>query len=206
MICYKCQEAAIISWEFREIAWVSQEKALKQIYESYNAETHLIDDFGDEDDQNNTLSCDNCLEEFENELELNEHLKLHEMTSEVFVCEICNDEFPSSIYFNLHYLNNHDTTETESKDSIKTKISYEKNEQGRYVCQICNGTFSTRDSLSRHVIKHTSSKDFKCQLCPREFYFQRDYNAHMKQHYNPQKVNCPECNAIFTTNSSLKVF
>lgn len=169
-----------------------------------------------------SVLCNICQEEFEDMSKLECHLRLHDDVTEVFACEICNEEFSSPILLSNHSIK-HDASKKQKKierldfelieiasnqgDSKRTKIHYEKDENGRFICHICRGTYSSRDILSRHLIKHTSSKEFKCSLCPREFYFRRDLNTHLKQHYEPKKkFACPHdnCESEFTSSSSLK--
>lgn len=128
----------------------------------------------------NTTSSfsETCHDEILEETEIESHMQLQELSSEAPI-----------------------EVSVVSSGRLRT---YERNEDGRFICQICQGTYSSKDTLSRHIFKHSRTKDFKCHLCPREFYFKRDHDFHLKQHFNPQKVECPECGSGFGTNSALK--
>lgn len=137
-----------------------------------------------------------------------------EPNEEYFQCIGCNEEFTSSVQLNFHNLQNHETVEKISETTIEKEIAdqhkkekrpYRQDNQGRFICHVCERTYSTRDILSRHLVKHSSKKDFKCNFCPRDFFFQRDLNVHLKQqHFDPKKFTCEVCNAEFTTNASRK--
>lgn len=125
-----------------------------------------------------------------------------------YPCLKCSEVFVSPQLLAFHNVK-HDSSKKQQKIE---KISYvpmlesKQDENGRFVCHICQGTYKSRDNLSRHIVKHISERNFKCELCPREFYFQRDLNGHVKQQHSEkrQKFQCDECLCKFTTSSALK--
>ena len=248
MICYRCQESAIIYWEFPKTVIISESKALSllqqkvlasaesSIYDDdsrgYNFmldETSIQDETMDETmmgtfEQLNDLAtfeitdCGICGVLLNNELEYSEHQRCHgrESIENTFSCEDCGEDFNTSELLQNHSAEHcvdvepqelfHQPAEAPSIDKrAKRMKSYMLDDQGRYVCNICDSTFKSKDNLNRHIVKHDGTKDFKCIYCPREFYFQRDLNVHLKQsHFESKKVVCGVCDADFTTNSALK--
>ena len=46
-----------------------------------------------------------------------------------------------------------------------------------FKCQICDKRYSSKESLSQHMI-HDKSKAFKCDVCLKVFSNQKDFNKH----------------------------
>ena len=52
--------------------------------------------------------------------------------------------------------------------------------QQRYECLICSGTYSSKKSLSRHMVIHKEDNPYKCTNCGRRFCSGYDVKRHMK--------------------------
>lgn len=271
-ICYRCQESAIVCWEFKEKAMNSERYAMELMNENeeivedellYETEEHIkdidnhkkyyeehlsdhegaeicvesedinyeaYDDLNDSNqsgDQSETEKYQHP-EDFDSLHHIHDDIEVLPIIIEkesykkpianvsqikTFPCDLCSEVFPSPLLLNFHAIK-HDSSKKQRKIQktgdlslpVSNKITYEQDGTGRFICHICQGTYRTRDNLSRHIVKHNSEKNFKCELCPREFYFQRDLNGHVKQQHSKvkQKIACIECSSDFSTSSALK--
>lgn len=257
-ICFRCQEAAIVCWEFHETVLNSERQILELLKSKEAPEVHEEAETDNEVDDDETgdyeflfdneeataaeteaaIICEDLSEherfEFDetsfpeteircgiyeetllddNDLEC--HTRLQSPSKdELFSCNVCGEDFTSYVQLSFHHSQNHESVEnldeaTAKDDQFsqqkKEKRPYRKDNQGRFICHVCERTYSTRDTLGRHLVKHTSTKDFKCNFCPREFFFQRDLNVHLKQqHFDPKKFKCEICTSEFMSNSAMK--
>ena len=73
-----------------------------------------------------------------------------------------------------------------------------------WVCEICEKSYSRRNSLQRHYLVHTMEKPYQCDLCEKAFCMQSYLTAHRKIHFERELVKCKICNREFTRSSNLK--
>ena len=50
----------------------------------------------------------------------------------------------------------------------------------KYVCNLCNATFTRKNSLKRHQYKHSKNRPYECITCSKTFYRADIYNRHLK--------------------------
>lgn len=51
-----------------------------------------------------------------------------------------------------------------------------------FSCSVCNASFTTNGSLTRHMATHTSLKPYKCPFCEQGFRTTVHCKKHMKRH------------------------
>ena len=56
-------------------------------------------------------------------------------------------------------------------------------------CPQCSRTFSSKQSVTRHVVKfHTNKKDFQCKFCPEKFFFNNELKKHFKKKHSDETI------------------
>jgi len=70
-------------------------------------------------------------------------------------------------------------------------------------CPHCDGSFSGRHHLKRHIRLHTGEKPAKCSICERVFTTSEVLTQHMRVHTKEKPYKCSVCNKSFTQSGSL---
>ncbi|KAK3520483.1 hypothetical protein QTP70_024092 [Hemibagrus guttatus] len=97
-----------------------------------------------------------------------------------------------------------DHGESENGDgSDHTKPALKLNEDGRYVCHICEKTFKTANILRTHLSIHTDKKDFKCDLCETAFRTKGSLIRHNRRHTDERPYQCNQCGLSFRESGAL---
>ncbi|XP_041971199.1 zinc finger protein OZF-like [Aricia agestis] len=73
---------------------------------------------------------------------------------------------------------------------------------GKFVCPICQKTFTLKGNLQRHLTNHKREK-FECNVCFRPFYKKEHLEKHMIKHLNIKHA-CETCGKEFRSLSSLE--
>ncbi|XP_053467669.1 transcription factor E4F1 isoform X2 [Ictalurus furcatus] len=101
-----------------------------------------------------------------------------------------------------HSANDHGESENGDSSDL-TKPSLKLNEEGRYVCQICEKTFKTANILRTHLSIHTDKKDFKCELCETAFRTKGSLIRHNRRHTDERPYQCNQCGLSFRESGAL---
>ena len=74
-------------------------------------------------------------------------------------------------------------------------------------CPQCNKSYSSRNSLRRHMNSHRGQYAYNCVECHKGFHNRGPYRAHLATAHNmtDMKVQCPICSAMFTRTDNMKV-
>ena len=59
-----------------------------------------------------------------------------------------------------------------------------------FKCQICDKRYSSKESLSQHMIIHDESKAFKCDVCLKVFSNKSKLNIHYRTHTGEKPFAC----------------
>lgn len=195
MICFKCQESAIIAHEFKNKCM----KYLKDL-QDMDEEASKAVDF----DDIIAFEGDSLVDEFDMGIENADELNAIEINE--------NPREESNDFSEMFYNNECSDREVESTEEIIITEEVVEDatfelitSDNKYQCKLCESIFKTKDNLRRHYIRHGTTDKLKCPSCPRQFYFQRDLNFHMKQHTEPQlEYQCEICSKNYSSNSALK--
>lgn len=183
-ICFKCQEKAIIVYEFKADC-VKLSNNFDQLDDmiAYDEEEDVVEfDFGEE-----------------SAMDSSEYEQYHETNSD--------SQQPEEIHSET---SNEPQTQQNTEEFIFEEEVISDNGtyeiiDGRFHCNICGNLFKNRESLGRHMIRHKSKPKLKCPYCPRNFYFARDINFHIKQHTEPlPEYKCQICSKNYSSTSALK--
>lgn len=82
---------------------------------------------------------------------------------ERIICDICGQLFQTKSHLRRHNARKH-----------RDKKDY------KFECEICLKTFLLRYDLTRHMIKHDSTREIECSLCNKKFKTKDSLNNHIK--------------------------
>ncbi|XP_053406681.1 zinc finger protein 37-like isoform X2 [Mercenaria mercenaria] len=158
----------------------------------HDVETFLTD-ANDVDDSgfSATLSayfCKDCGHTFPEE----KYYILHKRSGKcVFPCQSCDKKFTFKNFSKYQeHLKQH-----RLEDILSTIVSSASPLDSAFSCAVCNKTYMSKYSLSRHVKVHTAA-EFKCLVCSKEFHIQSSYKQHLETHQGDKHL-CSECGKSF---------
>ncbi|KAI5642098.1 hypothetical protein NE865_05790 [Phthorimaea operculella] len=137
-------------------------------------------------------------------------------------CAICNKEFFSQEYLEMHmtvHLN--EKTLESKKDSSSLpysclycerrfsrpheKVKHERIHTGErpHSCEICGKSFRVSYCLTLHMRTHTGARPYSCKHCGKRFKAHSVYNHHLLTHSEVRAYKCPYCPKAFKTSVQL---
>lgn len=86
---------------------------------------------------------------------------------------------------------------------IVENVDYTKDEEGKFVCQICNKKLVDKKGLNLHIRLHTGENLKRCNICNRGFI----KSDHLRRHelIHERSVSCEFCEETFVSRVELKV-
>lgn len=66
-------------------------------------------------------------------------------------------------------------------------------------CSSCGKTFTTKDTLNKHLTVHSTERQYKCGECGKLFKRISHVREHLKVHSNDRPYACNMCNKTFKT-------
>ncbi|KAG9334792.1 hypothetical protein JZ751_006541 [Albula glossodonta] len=84
-----------------------------------------------------------------------------------------------------------------------TKIIVKVNDEGRYVCHVCEKTFKTVNILRTHMTTHSEKKNFHCKLCGNSFRTKGSLIRHNRRHTDERPYRCMLCGLSFRESGAL---
>lgn len=126
-------------------------------------------------DENMLFKCRVCWLQFKLQIELEEHMKVHDTQEESHLCDICGKGSNTKNNLKKHMIRCHTDTRT-------------------IACEYCPKRFKSTLLLRQHTHIHTGVKEFECQMCPKIFntrdtlrrHFRKDHLSTIRS--NPQGV------------------
>ncbi|XP_041851995.1 transcription factor E4F1 isoform X2 [Melanotaenia boesemani] len=83
------------------------------------------------------------------------------------------------------------------------KLTYKVNQDGRYICQLCDKTFKTANILKTHMKTHSDQKNFSCELCETSFRTKGSLIRHNRRHTDERPYRCTLCGQSFRESGAL---
>ena len=92
---------------------------------------------------------------------------------------------------------------TFKKKSLISKHIKRHSGSRQYPCNVCNKTFKQKSNLIRHEKIHSGSRPFSCSVCNKSFTQKSHLIEHEKIHSGSRPFSCNVCNKSFTQKSTL---
>ncbi|KAF6037634.1 hypothetical protein EB796_004069 [Bugula neritina] len=67
----------------------------------------------------------------------------------------------------------------------------------KFVCKICNASFTMIGNLNRHKKGHSNHRPYTCKFCLRGFLRRTSYNEHIRLHTGEKPYQCETCLQTF---------
>jgi hypothetical protein len=153
--------------------------------------------------------CYVCGENFKDAGELNKHGHMAHKLS----CSICGKKFKSFAPLNSHIRLLHQQDRRYVCDvcdfRFETKNQRDQHKQKvhvipEYECELCAKLFKTAADLKTHMLVHDDENNFVCDICQMRFKFPVSLNKHKRvMHENERSYVCALCDETFTTSTTL---
>lgn len=226
-ICYRCQESAIVSWEFIE-KMVESERAVMEFRKK------IMENIEDEV----MCSTDDAVQEFEIEEHLMEpeEIENHQRDSEnEDVNEIFNDDYSDGDH-EVESEAESDRKIHENTDFLpiiieNNELNYKNSPESpprTFHCSSCPESFPSQLLLNFHVVKHDSSKKqrkvekvneaiqsssfqrdrdgrFICHICQGKYRTRDNLSRHIVKHSSEKNFKCEICPREFYFQRDLNV-
>ena len=82
-------------------------------------------------------------------------------------------------------------------------MSFFRNKEDGFSCEICNKTFTRKDSLTRHLVLHTGNFKWYCDICEKGYNQKENYEKHIRVHKG-LKYRCEYCSKAFSRSTNLQ--
>ncbi|XP_050718438.1 zinc finger protein 699-like [Eriocheir sinensis] len=131
----------------------------------------------------NQLTCHICSKSFFCKEDMNKHSRTHVGVA-TLKCDSCDKTFSTSWVLQRHSKIHQSTPKT-------------------FTCNICNLSFTRRDSLASHCNAHAQKRPFVCH-CGKRFVRKSQLKEHQDKHSTIPKYSCSVCKHSFKFRVSLK--
>lgn len=87
----------------------------------------------------------------------------------------------------------------------KYKGNYHINDDGQFICNLCNGTFRSRTSVYDHIRQHSGQK-FLCNICGRFLSSRNNLTKHYRTvHLKEKNYQCSACEKRYDSSYRLRI-
>uniref|UniRef100_A0A8R1HXE5 C2H2-type domain-containing protein n=1 Tax=Caenorhabditis japonica TaxID=281687 RepID=A0A8R1HXE5_CAEJA len=166
------------------------------------------------------LTCEECSNEFENERDLDRHMRREhsENPYELIFCPKCEKVIPfeeSKSHSLIHSAQEAVKTRQAQKQKCTAEKSTSKSKkrkvtvrERKFACPDCPKIFVRPAELARHAMIHvraqaTSCPKWRCAICAKEYSHNAGLLEHKRvAHGNAKKIVCRVCGMVFTKKSN----
>lgn len=136
------------------------------------------------------FACTRCDKKFTRNEHLRQHMYIH-TAEKLYRCEICNKDFRQRSTRKNHMLLHRadsafkcdNCSASFSRQSLYDKhVVWCNSPDNMLKCPQCGKTFEDQDNLKRHLLFHTTERDFKCDHCEQSFDDQSSLRRHVFTH------------------------
>jgi len=96
------------------------------------------------------------------------------------------------------------TSTQQRTEPDKLAISRAADDPSKFLCRICQKTFSLQRLLNRHIKCHSDVKRYLCTFCGKGFNDTFDLKRHTRTHTGVRPYKCNLCEKSFTQRCSLE--
>ncbi|XP_032242971.2 zinc finger protein 91 [Nematostella vectensis] len=177
--------------------------------------------------------CPLCVTVCENELILQEHIKMHKRKNKHY-CNYCAEVFAAKARLQEHVKSMHPYTCIQCQVTFSTELEYtvHKNDcnshyscdecgkvyktakllrnhakihnKQRFPCPQCDKVFSSKGFLAKHEVIHSDQRPHVCMECGKNFKMACQLAMHSKKHTNADHIHeCSTCQKTFEGKLSL---
>ncbi|KAH8272881.1 hypothetical protein KR018_006661 [Drosophila ironensis] len=167
--------------------------------------------------------CEICNKSFDENL-LTVHKQMHQRIDNEIMCGICNRQFENSVNYQMH-LKIHEKPQKTAQagrpskekagfpcqfcEKVFTrpyeKVKHERVHTGEkpYSCEVCGKAFRVSYSLTLHLRTHTDIRPYVCTVCNKRFKSHPVYSHHLRTHSSERQFQCDICAKTFRTSVQL---
>ncbi|XP_058830509.1 zinc finger protein 93-like [Topomyia yanbarensis] len=162
------------------------------------------------------LECHICQQVLSTKTALRKHLsRIHEITSENFICDSCGKGFRSKSLLNCHISKCQlgqreervqcDMCDTwVNKGNMKSHMSTVHSGMNTAVtCDVCNQVYPNRKSMVTHKWRVHVQEKFQCEYCDKTFKRRINLKEHQASHTGQRLYQCDVCGMSTNSNGNL---
>lgn len=121
----------------------------------------------------------------------------------IWECYKCHIEFKTMQELKMH--NNRCRPSPINGGNIKYKGNYRINENGQFICNLCDSIFRSRKSVYDHIRQHSGQK-FLCNICGRFLSSRNNLTKHYRTvHLKEKKYRCLVCEKRYDSSYRLRI-
>ncbi|KAH8295050.1 hypothetical protein KR018_006431, partial [Drosophila ironensis] len=153
--------------------------------------------------QTKNFQCPECPKKFYDGYQCNIHVRVRHRGEKPFVCNHCSESFPSGSARHKHERDVHAAAPRIVMNRFNAKTNGPEARDGRYICNECPKSYTSKQSLKVHKNHHTGARPFKCQICELGFADPTLLRRHVETH-NRLPFSCEICLKGFLLRCQLK--
>nr|CAD7606517.1 unnamed protein product [Timema genevievae] len=175
---------------------------LKSYVTKYNLAKHKIHQPGGLPKEH---LCEICGYQSDNLGHLKYHISSVHLHKKLYICDICGGG-----YRNSHKFTSHMATHSEDKRFIcgvcdryfKRRVDVKHHitrvhpktmglQKAKLHCSFCENVYTTKEGLTKHMVRHSGERNFVCDLCGKGFMHRFDLSKHKKSSIHNGKGSEP---------------
>lgn len=168
------------------------------------------------DESDEYITCPHCMQLFENQFYLNQHVKCPEAQDQHSSLNATTSLKLSALQLHLeeeqlidqfHTSAGNPSEDGPSSSSLTHQsVSLGGDDRsGIQVCNECKKSFTNKTDLKAHMLIHTGEKPFECLKCGQRFAHKSNLMKHHSVHTQEKPFSCHLCSASFALKSGLKL-